>query len=798
MHKYTSLTLLCMFLFQFSYSQTIKIINKQGEPIEQVAIFAYKKTQAVLSNKAGEANLQVFTDTTILTFQHPSYIAVHLQKNKIKKHTIILKDRFYKIAESVVSAYGHQRITDNTPNSIITLTPKEVTLQNPQTTADLVGGTYQVYIQKSQLGGGSPMIRGFATSSVLIMLDGIRINNAIFRSGNVQNIISLDPNTMGQSKITLGPQSVNYGSDALGGVMDFQTLNPELSTSDSSLNRTYAFVRFSSATNEFTTHLHSSYAGKTIGGLTSISYSAFRNLQMGSHGNSGYQQRYYTTRIGDMDTTLINSEPNKQKHTNYSQINLMQKIRYEPSTKTKLIYGFHYSQTSDIPRYDRLIQYKNEKPKYADWHYGPQKWMMHAIKAHIKKPSYIFDQIKIIAGYQFYQESRIDRKFQEISERKRTEKVNAIELNTQFEKKIWPKHQLYYGTSYVFNNVDSKGTKTDILTGTSLSSASRYPNGINHYTQAALFAAHKFMPTTNFVLSTGIRYSHIWSYSSISDNQYYHFPFTSITLNTGALNGSIGFVYKLHPTMQLHSNLSSGFHAPNIDDLAKIFDSQPGSIVVPNPNLKPEYAYNWELGIEKNWDTHTHIEITGFITRLENAMVRQAYKFNGQDTIMYDDQPSKVTALVNSNYANLWGFHASWQTKFNTNHQLRAHITYTDGYDSHDNPLRHVPPLFGTIQYQLNINKAEALFYMLYNGKITADKLALSERSKTHMYKINNNGHPYAPAWVTFNVKTSVKITKMFTLQMGIENILDSRYRPYSSGIVAPGRNFIIALRGKL
>lgn len=355
---------------------------------------------------------------------------------------------------------------------------------------------------------------------------------------------------------------------------------------------------------------------------------------------------------------------------------------------------------------------------------------------------------------------------------------------------------LFYGTEYNFNNLNSSGLKTNILDGSTETSASRYPDGKNHYTTAALFAGHKFSPLNKLTILSGLRYTHIWSYSTFDNTSFYPFPFSSIQLATGAVNGSLGLVYNVKPKTRLRLNLSSGFHAPNIDDLAKVFDSEPGSVVVPNPNLEPEYAYNTDVGIEQEIGEKMRLQVTGFFTRLENAMVRRNFQYNGQDTLLYDGTPSQVTALVNADYANIWGVHAVFEAAISSTQSLSGVVNFTDGQDSNENPLRHVAPLFGSLSYTYAKEKLKLVGYITYNGKISNDNLAPSEQSKTHMYKLNSEGLPYSPSWYTLNLKTNYQINPGITLQAGVENLLNHRYRPYSSGIVAPGRNFIIAVRG--
>ena len=85
--------------------------------------------------------------------------------------------------ELVVSANKWEQNLMEVPGTVSRVSKQLIQFQNPQTSADLLTLTGKVFVQKSQLGGGSPMIRGFATNRVLLVVDGVRMNNAIFRSG---------------------------------------------------------------------------------------------------------------------------------------------------------------------------------------------------------------------------------------------------------------------------------------------------------------------------------------------------------------------------------------------------------------------------------------------------------------------------------------------------------------------------------------------------------------------------------------------------------------------------------------
>jgi len=133
-----------------------------------------------------------------------------------KNNSIIyLKPKVESLNQIVISASKFEQSKRDIPQTIVSMSAKEIALANPQTSADLLENTGHIYIQKSQLGGGSPMIRGFSTNRLLISVDGVRMNNAIFRGGNLQNIISIDPFAIQSTEVTLGAGSVRSSNEFL-------------------------------------------------------------------------------------------------------------------------------------------------------------------------------------------------------------------------------------------------------------------------------------------------------------------------------------------------------------------------------------------------------------------------------------------------------------------------------------------------------------------------------------------------------------------------------------------------------
>jgi len=800
MKKLFWFTFLISLGFTSAFPQTIQVIEKvTGLPISDVALFNRGMNKSILSDKHGHADLAIFNNNDTIYFQHPSFKRIALLKSEIAKNGNIvrLENEVRMLKEFVISVSKWEQNKKEVPNKIRSIPQKEIAFYNPQTAADLLSLSNSVFLQKSQLGGGSPMIRGFSANSVLLVVDGVRMNNAIYRSGNLQNVISLDPNVIRESEVVYGPGSVVYGSDALGGVMDFHTIEPQFSENDTVKTAANALMRFTTANSERTGHFDFQAGWQKWAFLSSISFSNFSDLRMGSVGHPSYQRPEFVIRFNNRDTIVSNTDPDLQRFSGYSQWNLMQKIRFSPDQGKKLnfSYAFHYSSTSDVPRYDRLLQTSHNRLKYSQWYYGPQRWMLHSLSANLNRKTYFSDEARIVFAYQNYQESRHDRKFQSDNLRHRTENVNAWSFNVDLNKSINPKQIIFYGLEAVLNQVNSTGVIEDILSGTTTKTASRYPNGFNNYKTIAAYTSWKYNFLKQFTLNAGLRYNYISLYSTIADNSYYSFPFTKIQIKNGALNGSFGLVYRPEKKTQLNLNASSGFRAPNLDDIGKIFDSEPGNVVVPNKNLKPEYSYNIDIGWIQTMGDTWKMEISGFSTWVQNAMVRRKSLFNGQDSILYDGEMSKVYAVVNAASATLHGVSFSLEGSFTSRLSFSSDFTYIKGADQDGTPLRHVPPFYGGTHLIFNKAKFKGDFYMLFNGQITNKNLAPSEQSKTYMYESDKNGLPYSPGWYTFNLKTSVSPIKNLRVQAGVENILNVRYRPYSSGIVSPGRNFFIALR---
>ena len=799
MRKLLLLVIGCSAIISIQAQQLQVLDSLTQEPIPGVVVSNSTYTKGTQTNGLGSANIQELKQEAIV-LRHQSYYSKTLSWAKLVKadFTIYLSENTLALPEVTVSAGRWEQKSTEIPNQLVPISAAEIAFNNPVSSADLVAQTGQVYVQKSQLGGGSPMIRGFAANSILLVVDGVRLNNAIYRGGNLQNIISFDTYSLEGVEVVLGPGSVLYGSDALGGVIDFHTQKPTLSLNNNLQLKGNFAVRYGTAANEKSLHADLMLSKKKWAGLSSITLSSIGDLRSGKRNLADYTsymlRTEYVERVGSTDVVKVNDKPWYQLGSGYDQLNILQKIRFQPSEKIGLQYSYHLSTSTDIPRYDRLQERAENNGttgplKYAAWYYGPQFWQLHHLRADINGASKLYSQAKLTAGYQLYEESRHNRRFQNPTLRSQVEHVKMFTLNADFEKETKTKGTLHYGLEGVFNWVDSRASNLSIESGEVEAAGSRYADQGNTTQSLAAYTAYYNKLRENLNLNSGLRYTYYRLQSKFSQ-AFYAVPFNTINIETGALSGNIGLTYT--PQNWKHSLLfSTGFRAPNIDDIAKFFDPAPGTVIVPNPDLAPEYVYNIEYSIGYTKPALYQVKLGGFGMLLNNAIVQRPFTFNGSNTLTYQGSTYNTVALVNASKAYIAGANAEIRFKLSRAIKLNSALTYSWGQEADTQErLRHIPPVFGRTEIQYQKTAWTAEFSLDYQGGISFERLAPSEQEKSYLYSPAGS-----LAWLSLNLKTEYRIKPYLTLQSGLENILDTHYRYYSSGISAPGRNFYLSLK---
>ena len=685
-------------------------------------------------------------------------------------------------------------------SSSTTLTKDFIKLTNPQSSAHLLENSGEVLVQRSQGGGGSPIMRGFEANKVLLVVDGVRMNNAIFRGGHLQNVITIDPNMLDRVNLLFGANSLMYGSDALGGVLYFHTQKPKLYIDNKFHIQIGAMARYSTVNKEISDNIKVNIAKGKFSSLTNFSTSKFGDLKSGSNRDSRYpefgKRNFYVERINNKDSIVKNANPNLQVGTGYTQYDVLEKLLFAQNQYTTHQINFQLSTSSDIPRYDRLTE-ANAKgiPAQAEWYYGPQERTQVSYHFDNTHKTAFSDKIQLVAAYQDIQESRNTRGFGKENRTERTEAVEVLSLNADIAK-TFDKHEVQYGIETTHNDVVSTARNVSVKTGAITAASTRYPDGGSQMMTAAAYVTDRFKIAKNTSILAGVRYNFTKLDATFKDKTFYPFPFNDLQQKHNAVIGNIGLEQKTDIGFSAALTFSSAYRAPNVDDVAKVFESSAGRLIVPNTNLKAEKTYNVELVLSQKLGEKGAIQVTPFFTRYYDALSVAATKYDGKDTILYGGKKSAVFTSVNLAKANIYGISLSGQYKITTNILLSAYYTYTKGRVlgiNGETPLDHIPPVFGKVSVDYAKNKVRASVYTLFNGaKKTADYRLGTEDNELYSADPVNG---YMPAWYTLNLRASYDVLKNLSLQIGLENILDTHYRVFASGVSNAGRNFSVTLR---
>tara|TARA_R110002012_G_scaffold62266_16_gene163948 strand:- start:7708 stop:10143 length:2436 start_codon:yes stop_codon:yes gene_type:complete len=722
----------------------------------------------------GQADLSQFSNDIVLEISFIGYETRKITKNEMAKkdYVILLAQSSLHLDDVVISASKFREKRDNVAYQINSLDVKQIENANTSTTADLLTVNPGVVIQKSQLGGGSPIIRGFEANRVLLVVDGVRMNNAIYRSGHLQNALTVDANALEIVEVVFGPSSTIYGSDALGGVVHFYTKKPQFSKNDKTYYETNAEFRYGSAANEYSIHFDNNIGGNSLANFLSVTLNQYGNLRMGQWRKHGYDDWGLIHHYMDDDVMVENLDPHIQVGTGYKQIDILNNTAWRVSENVFVRFNNQFSTTTNIPRYDNLQEYSDGNLKWSEWSYGPQTRFMSSLDINTYTDNKFFNSHNLTAAYQFIEEDRITRKYQSDEYNNTYIDVDVFSLNWDFSL-----DKLFYGLELTHNNVLSTATE-----GTQ----TRYPSGGSNLSTAALYGSYKKEVNEHFVWNTGLRYSRV-----IGDMVFREtdpvFVTDEIEFNNGALTGNLNLIYKPSEKWKFDWVASSGFRNPNIDDYGKVFVKK-GNMVIPNPDLTPEYAYNGEMSI--TWKKK-RIKSTSnvYYTYLKDAIVKQDLGYSQ----IHEYEEVNVQTLMNSPEAYIYGYSFVMKSKLTSWLFYEESFTWQKGWDVTNNePLGHIPPAFAKSLFKIKTGNMEYKIWGTYTRWKYIEDMNSSGVDNDELG--TEEGYP---SWWTLNTSLQYEVNDNFRIQLGIENILDQHYRTFASGISAPGRNVIISLKTK-
>jgi len=766
----------------------------------------------------GLAKLDAFADNALISFSHIGYLSYTLSKNQIKSTQIIwMTPDSEQLGEIVLSVARASTKKNRLAQQVGIVAKAEIEKQSPENTAVLLRKVPGVRVQQSQGGGGSPVLRGFEANRVLLVVDGVRMNNAIYRSGHLHNALSVDPLSLERAEVVFGPSSVGYGSDALGGVIHFYTRTPLINQ-----NKKTSFSGSSSYDFNQNTSKQSAlfeYSASKWAMLQYVSYAHFGDIVMGKRRSHGYENwgkvAAYSENTASNYTPIPtpNSNTNKQLNSGYEQVDLLQKWVYHSDTGLKFTLNLQGSNSGNIPRFDKLAEKQDGALRFARWEYGPQKrWLISPQINFIGTRSWL-QSGKIIAAAQFLEESRIIRKFSSLDRHTQRENLCVYSLNADFKASFAKGFDWSYGLELTHNEVKSTAFSQTLavdgnhIVGLTPKSpiATRYPSGGSTYTTFAAYIDFRYDINSNSTVAFGARHTFTeldasWTEQALIDARLAH-----VNQKNGASNVTLGYTHQPNAKWQLKALMSTGFRSPNIDDLGKTREHN-GVLTVPNMNLSPEYIVSGEVGIKHLLKDGSFFELNGYYANIYDYIARGTYHIHDDsstrktDTIIFSGEEVKIVSNTNLGRVSIYGLSAQTQWQISSKLQYSGALTLTKGDGNNlSGNLPSISPLFTVQKVDLKLKKGVlGLEWNYAKSKHPSTYSPWGEDGLEETPLLSDGSYAGTPAWHRFDFHFAYPINSSFNLSGGVFNLFDTHYKEFASGISVPGRSLKLVLRYQL
>ncbi len=640
---------------------------------------------------------------------------------------------------------------------------RQIIKQNPLSTAFIFENVSGVYARQTQNGGGGPTIRGLFGNSILLLIDGIRLNTCITKAGNNQYISLVDLNIIENIDIVRGPSSTFFGSDALGGSVNFRTY--DLLFTDNHLSgRLKAF--YDSGNSGYLGHILQQYSTEDFAVAGALSYS----------------------RLDDV-VAADNSPYKEQTPSGFSWTSGFLKTGYRIDNNNIFLLNFQLHRIYDYHRFDRTKGKAgtNEQGKFMTY-FNPEFSRKLAYARFLSNNNLFYKQLSLTVLYQNFVEKtssikNISSPADDLEENHSKNKVDMYGLLGKASSSITNEIMLSYGFDIYLQKLESSEyvknlTDNDIT----YSDRGKYQGGSN-YNCFRTYLHADFEPSDRLFLKSGVQWTYFSIYSPLSNAIN---DFDDLNSTPSSFSGMVGGQYNLFKYLTLETNLSSGFKAPNLDDLT-ILGISKSNFEIPNPNLKPEYSVNYELSISTGKKHSWNVSMTGFYMWLFDGISKVPATYNGLD------EYNGLSVLQKQNIGKSRVYGGEFIYSLEMFHKLTLYgtlfLAVGENTTDHEWMSRTIPLMgqTGIIFRQILFTKpVEAKFYVRYSDK--QDRL--SPEDKVDL-RIPEGG---TPAWYTLNLNINVLVCHRLFCNVQLNNFADTSYREHGAGLYSPGRHIILGL----
>lgn len=623
------------------------------------------------------------------------------------------------------------------PYSVKTVSQQYLKDVNPRTTPEALMGINGVFVQKTNHGGGSPFVRGLTGNQTLLLVDGIRLNNSTFRYGPNQYLNTVDAYSINRIEVAKGTGSVQYGSDALGGVVHVITNDPQFSSHESQLQGR-AIVKYMTGDMEKTVRGDIGYAAEKVGITGGISYRDFGDL------------------IGG-DTT------GKQSPSGYSEWSFDTKAKFALRSNTQLTLAHQFLRQSQVPLYHR-VRLEN----FASSEFDPQQRSLTYARLNVQGSVNAFKEVEMIASWQQTKEGRSSIRNGSSALREELDEINTVGFTADILSTLAKGWTANSGFELYRDNVNSERRDVNIHNGNTTKLRGLYPDG-SKYGNYSLYTLHHFQ-VNNWLIDAGVR----WNTFNINIRDT---TLGKVKLTPAALVGNLAVMYSIRKHHNLYVNLSNGYRAPNIDDMGSlgIVDFR---YEIPASDLRPEKSIHVEAGY-KFAANRLSGTFAAYYMRLNDVISR--IKLDGSVISGYP-----VYKKENVEEAYIKGFESELHLQVNRALTITGGMAYAYGKNlTTDEPLRRIPPMNGRLLAMWRHQRWFAGGEWMFASR--QDRLARGDRDDN---RIPARG---TPGWNLINMYGSYQHT-FARINMSIQNILNEDYRTHGSGINGYGRSAWIQL----
>lgn len=615
----------------------------------------------------------------------------------------------------------------------------------PDVIAEMLRGQPGAFFQQTTPGQGIPIIRGLKGSQVLHLVDGMRLNNAFFRNAPNQYLGLVDSYATARMEVVRGSQGTLYGADAMGGVINILTPEPD----------------FNGAQWQQENSLYGSYDSVDDG------------LVLSARTKGGRQGRGFTGGATYQDHSLRTSGTGeKLVHSDYKSKAADLKFVIDSSEHTSLMLGAQVMEQPSTPRYDEMVPgFGQQEPSSEQYLFKPNRRSFLHARFRYDGQGYWFDQVEAHLARQVITDDRLTQDYGSpvlVTEKNRSTLDGVtLQINSSLDSGV----SLVWGAEYYTDSVDSNrfAQLQDTVSRTEV--RSRFPDGSSMDSMAVYFSG-EWLNTDTFSLNAGLRYS--WFDISLPADENHD----DVRLKPSDLNGDIHAVYAFNPGFKLVANIGHGFRPPNIFDLAALGPRPGNRFNIANTDLDPETVWSYDLGIKAESES-LELEVFAFYLDYSNKITSV---FTGDTT----EDGRFIVRSENRNHVEIYGLEAGLQWVLADDLRLFAVLNYTHGEESDDDatafPADRIPPVNGQLGVEYHFNEDWRIEpYVMFAGK--QDRLSPRDVEDPRINPIGTAG------WGTLNILLDWQATDSLQLGLRLENLGDKAYREHASGIDAAGRN---------